>query len=91
MACVGASAATRDLSARGHAVTGLDASPTLVQAAAGARPRRPLRRGPSGGAAFDDGAFDLVVAYNVLMDVDDMPQAVAEAAVSSSQVDIWGG
>ena len=29
---------------------------------------------------FDDGAFDLVVAYNSLMDVADMPAAVSEAA-----------
>ena len=29
---------------------------------------------------FGDGCFDLVVAYNSLMDVDDMPAAVAEAA-----------
>jgi len=28
---------------------------------------------------FDDGAFDLVVAYNSLMDVEDMPVAVREA------------
>ena len=29
---------------------------------------------------FRDGAFDLVVAYMCLHDIDDMPQAVAEMA-----------
>jgi SAM-dependent methyltransferase len=28
---------------------------------------------------FDDGSFDLVIAFNSLMDVDDMPGAVGEA------------
>jgi SAM-dependent methyltransferase len=69
----------RDLAARGHAVTALDSSPTLLAHA------REL-----GGAAFvlghaerlpfDDAAFDLVVAHNSLMDVDDLPASVGEAA-----------
>jgi SAM-dependent methyltransferase len=36
--------------------------------------------GPAEALPFDDRAFDLVVAYNSLMDVDDMPVAVREAA-----------
>jgi SAM-dependent methyltransferase len=70
----------RDLVARGHRVTGLDASPTLVSAAAQADPRSHYVVGPAEALPFDDGAFDLVVAYNSLMDVDDMPVAVRETA-----------
>jgi SAM-dependent methyltransferase len=70
----------RDLVARGHRVTGLDASPTLLRAAAEADPGSRYVVGPAEELPFDDGAFDLVVAYNSLMDVEDMPAAVGEAA-----------
>ena len=42
----------RDLVARGHRVTGLDASPTLLRRRGRGRPRQPLRRGPGRGAAL---------------------------------------
>jgi SAM-dependent methyltransferase len=71
---------TRDLVARGHRVTGLDASPTLVQAAAEADPDSRYAEGAAEALPFDEHAFDLVVAYNTLMDVVDMPAAVREAA-----------
>jgi SAM-dependent methyltransferase len=70
----------RDLVARGHTVTGLDASPTLLRAAAEADPESRYVEGAAEALPFEDGAFDLVVAYNSLMDVDDMPAAVREAA-----------
>ena len=70
----------RDLVARGHRVTGLDASPTLLRAAAEADPASRYVEGPAEALPFEDGAFDLVVAYNSLMDVADMPAAVREAA-----------
>ena len=70
----------RDLVARGHRVTGLDASPTLLSAAAQADPASRYLVGRAEALPFEDGAFDLVVAYNSLMDVADMPAAVAEAA-----------
>jgi ubiquinone/menaquinone biosynthesis C-methylase UbiE len=70
----------RDLVARGHRVTGLDASPTLLRAAAEADPGGRYVEGPAEALPFEDGAFDLVVAYNSLMDVADMPMAVREAA-----------
>jgi SAM-dependent methyltransferase len=70
----------RDLGARGHRVTGLDPSPTLVSAAAEADPAGHYVVGLAEALPFDDGVFDLVVAYNSLMDVDDMPVAVSEAA-----------
>jgi SAM-dependent methyltransferase len=71
---------TRDLVARGHRVTGLDASPTLLRAAAEADPASRYVVGPAEALPFEDGAFDLVVVYNSLMDVEDMPAAVHEAA-----------
>jgi SAM-dependent methyltransferase len=70
----------RDLVARGHRVTGLDASATLLRAAAQADPASRYVEGAAEALPFDDGAFDLVVAYNSLMDVTDMAAAVREAA-----------
>src|ERR671935_2225234 len=71
---------SRDLVARGHRVTGLDASPTLLRAAAEADPASRYVEGAAEALPFPDAAFDLVVAYNSLMDVADMPAAVREAA-----------
>jgi ubiquinone/menaquinone biosynthesis C-methylase UbiE len=71
---------SRDLAARGHAITAVDASPTLLAAAAAAHPEGEYRVAAAERLPFPDGAFHLVVAHNVLMDVDDMPAAVAEAA-----------
>jgi SAM-dependent methyltransferase len=70
----------RDLAARGHRVTGVDASPTLLEAAAAADPAGRYLLADAAELPFDDGSFDLVVAYNSLMDVQDMPGAVREAA-----------
>ena len=58
----------------------MDASPTLLAAAAAAHPEGRYLVAAADRLPFPDGAFDLVVAHNVLMDVDDMPAAVAEAA-----------
>lgn len=69
----------RDLRALGHDVTGLDASPTLVGAARDADPGGTYVVGDALALPFGDGAFDLVVAYNSLIDVEDMPVAVAGA------------
>ena len=71
---------TRDLAARGHRVTALDASPTLLRAAAERDPGGEYVLGAAEALPFADATFDLVVAYNVLMDVADMAAAVAEAA-----------
>ena len=70
----------RDLADRGYAVTGLDASPTLVGAAGDRDPAGAYVVGQAEALPFPDAAFDLVVSYNSLMDVDDMPRAVSEAA-----------
>ena len=71
---------TRDLAARGHRVVSVDAAPTLLQAARDVDPGGRYELADAAALPFEDGAFDLVVAYNSLMDVDDMPGAVREAA-----------
>ena len=70
----------RDLARRGHTVVALDASPTLAVSAAAADPDGRYLVADAAALPFEDESFDLVVAYNCLMDVDDMPAAVAEAA-----------
>jgi SAM-dependent methyltransferase len=70
---------TRDLVQRGHQVVALDISATLVASAA-ANPFGLYVVGDAAALPFGDGSFDLVVAYNSLMDVDDMPAAVREAS-----------
>jgi SAM-dependent methyltransferase len=71
---------TRDLAERGHRVTALDASPTLLGAAAQLDPGGEYVLGTAEALPFADASFTLVVAYNVLIDVEDMPAAVREAA-----------
>jgi SAM-dependent methyltransferase len=71
---------TRDLTQRGHQVVALDISATLVTAASAADPFGVYVLGDAAALPFADGSFDLVVAYNSLMDVDDMPAAVSEAS-----------
>jgi SAM-dependent methyltransferase len=70
----------RDLAARGHRVTGVDAAPTLLRAAAAAHAGGRYLVADAADLPFEDSSFDLVVAYNSLMDVQDMPGAVREAA-----------
>lgn len=70
----------RDLATRGHRVTGIDGSPTLVGLAREADPAGSYDVADAAALPFGDGAFDLVVAYNSLMDVDDLTGTVREAA-----------
>jgi SAM-dependent methyltransferase len=70
----------RDLARHGHRVVAVDASPTLVAHAADADRHGSYLVADAAALPFRDGSFDAVVAYNSLMDVDDMPAAVAEAA-----------
>lgn len=70
----------RDLRARGFEVTGLDIAPTLVEAARDADPFGEYVVGDAAALPLADASFDLVVSYNSLIDVDDMPAAVAEAS-----------
>jgi len=71
---------SRDLTARGHAVVGLDSAPTLLAAAREADPGGAYVLADAAALPFGDREFDLVVAYNSLMDIEDMPGAVREAA-----------
>jgi SAM-dependent methyltransferase len=70
----------RDLAARGHTVTGVDAAPTPLAAARKADPGGRYLLADAAALPLADREFDLAVAYNSLMDVDDMPAAVREAA-----------
>jgi SAM-dependent methyltransferase len=70
----------RDLAACGHAVTGIDTAPTSLDAAREADPAGRYVLADAAALPFADAEFDLVVAYNALMDVDDMPGAVRETA-----------
>lgn len=70
---------SRDLGSRGYEIIGLDVSPTLVDAAREADAAGTYIVGDAAALPFADGAFDLVVSYNVLIDVEDMPRAIAEA------------
>jgi SAM-dependent methyltransferase len=70
----------RDLTHRGHQVVALDASRTMIDHASRADPRGRYLLADAAALPFTDGSFDIAVAYNSLMDVDDMPAAVAEAA-----------
>lgn len=71
---------SRDLRARGYDVTGLDVAPTLVEAARDADPSGTYVVGDAEALPFGDDSLDLVVSYNSLIDVEDMPAAVAEAS-----------
>jgi SAM-dependent methyltransferase len=70
----------RDLAARGHTAVGIDSSPTLLEHARGSDAGGEYVLADAAALPFADAAFDLVVAYNSLMDVDDMPGSVREAA-----------
>jgi SAM-dependent methyltransferase len=71
---------TRDLKERGHSITGVDVAPTMIRLAREADPEGDYLVADAAELPFGDGTFDLAVAFNSLMDVDDMPAAVREAA-----------
>jgi SAM-dependent methyltransferase len=73
----------RKLIARGHRVTGIDASPTLVRHARALDASASYAIADATRLPFADASFDTVVAYNALQAMhafDDMARAVAEAA-----------
>ncbi len=71
---------SRALKELGYHVTATDPVAELVDAAAAARSADRYAVAPAAALPFDDGSFDLVVAYNVLMDVEDVPAACGEIA-----------
>jgi ubiquinone/menaquinone biosynthesis C-methylase UbiE len=66
-----------ELQRLGHRVLGVDSSPRMVELA---RERHEAIVADAAGLPFDDGAFDLVIAYMSLMNMDDMEGGVREAA-----------
>ena len=72
---------TRDLRAKGHDVVSLDGAPSMVRAAQDADPQHAMYvLGDGARLPFADARFNCVVAYNSLMDMDDMPATVGEIA-----------
>lgn len=71
---------SRDLKSLGHHMAGVDASPTMLAAAAEADPELELHLADAAALPFPDGAFDCVVAFMSLQDVDAFEEAVREAA-----------
>jgi ubiquinone/menaquinone biosynthesis C-methylase UbiE len=69
-----------DLAALGHRVTAVDAAPSLIRAAQLAHPEGTYLVGDVAKLPFPDRSFELVVAYNSLMNIAAMPTAVSEAA-----------
>jgi SAM-dependent methyltransferase len=69
---------SRDLTVRGHRVSSVDASPTMVAAAREADPDGDYRLADAAALPFDDACADLVIAFMSLQDVDDMPGAISE-------------
>jgi SAM-dependent methyltransferase len=72
----------RFLASRGHAVSGIDSSPLLVDAARQAGGYDELICSEAGPASlpWDDGSFDLAVGHMVLQDMTDPAGCIAEAA-----------
>jgi SAM-dependent methyltransferase len=71
---------TRELRRRRHDAIGVDVAPRLVELARGRDPDGDYRVAAAERLPFDDASFDLVVAFNVLMNVDEPGRAIGEAA-----------
>lgn len=69
---------TRDLTGRGHRVVSLDGSQTLVAQASAVDPAGRYALADAIALPLATGSAELVIAYNSLMDFDDMPGAVRE-------------
>ncbi len=70
--------ASRELRACGYRVTASDPIPALVNAAKEAQSADDYATAPGSDLPFEDARFDLVVAYNVLMGVEDVPATLKE-------------
>jgi SAM-dependent methyltransferase len=71
---------TRELGRRGYATVGIDVAAGLVQLARARDAGGEYRVAAAERLPFDDASFDVVVAFNVLMSVDDPACAIDEAA-----------
>ena len=70
----------RDLKALGYEVTGIDGSPTMVEAAREADPQGEYLVADASALPFPDGSADIVVAFMSPHDFDDLDGALCEAA-----------
>jgi SAM-dependent methyltransferase len=70
----------RELAKRGHHVIGVEASPTLAEAARTGDPPVEVHVADAAEVPLANGAADLVVASMSLMNMDDLPAVVAEIA-----------
>jgi SAM-dependent methyltransferase len=70
----------RELTAAGHRVVGIEASPTLADAARDADPGFEVHVADAAELPLEDGVADLAVASMSLFNVDRMPAAVREIA-----------
>jgi len=71
---------SRDLAERGYDVTGVEPSPSLLEAARQAHPDGKYVAGEATSLPFPDDSVDLLCSYNMLMDVDDLGGALKEFA-----------
>jgi SAM-dependent methyltransferase len=69
---------SRELKALGYRVTASDPVPAMVNAAKEAQSANDYAIAPGTNLPFEAACFDLVVAYNVLMDVEDVPTTLKE-------------
>lgn len=70
---------TRSIAKRSEKAVGIDASPTLIQDAVAADEGPSYLVGDATDLPFRSKTFDAVVAYNSLMDLNDMTRGVAES------------
>lgn len=69
---------SRELTGHGYQVTAIDPVYEFVEAAAQAQSACHYAVAATTGLPFENAQFDLVMAYNVLMDVEDVPGALKE-------------
>jgi SAM-dependent methyltransferase len=68
----------RMLAARGIATTGIDPTAALIAQARHRHPEGSYHVAPAEALPLPDSAFDLVICYLSLIDIDDLPTAIAE-------------
>ncbi|HWL52406.1 MAG TPA: class I SAM-dependent methyltransferase [Chthoniobacteraceae bacterium] len=69
---------SRELAALGYRVSAADVAPEMIEAARELGSASEYAVAPAAALPFADGRFRLVVAYNVLMDVEDVPASIRE-------------
>jgi SAM-dependent methyltransferase len=69
----------RELRSRGESVVGVDSSSAMIELAREADPDGDYRVADAAALPFEAGAFQLVVAFMSLQDIDDPERAIAEA------------